>query len=291
MTPSLRRLLHLVGGGIAAAGVAFVVLQLAEAWQQLGATRLGGTTWLLVGLLAIAYGLASIMLGMAWWNALSHVGIRSAKGWAIRAYGLSQIAKYVPGNILHLAGRQALGLAAGLPMAALARSIAWELGIIVFAGALFALLTAPLLVPVWPQWVALLSFAGTAAALMISVRTLVSAPVAAVLGWQLLFLAASGASFAALFTAVTPSDWALHLLPALAGAYVIAWLAGLVTPGAPAGVGVRELLLLYLLGAHASQADLVITVVLARLVTVAGDLLYFVAATRIPNRHALREGG
>ena len=31
------------------------------------------------------------------------------------------------------------------------------------------------------------------------------------------------------------------------GAYVIAWLAGLVTPGAPAGVGVRELVMYALL--------------------------------------------
>jgi glycosyltransferase 2 family protein len=289
MKPTLRRLLHVVGGGVAVVGVVFVALQLVGSWDQLAATRLDATTWLLVGLLAAGYGMASVMLGVAWWNALLHVDIQSGRGWAIRVYGLSQIAKYVPGNILHLAGRQALGMAAGLPAGALTRSMAWELGVIVFAGSLFALLTAPLVVPGWPPWASIILFAGTAGALMVSLRLLVSRPVAAVVGWQVLFLAASGASFAALAVAVSPADWQPHLLPALAGAYVVAWLAGLVMPGAPAGVGVRELVLLFLLGAHGSQADLVITVILARLVTVAGDLLYFVAATRMPARR-LRNG-
>ena len=62
------------------------------------------------------------------------------------------------------------------------------------------------------------------------------------------------------------------------GAYVIAWLAGLVTPGAPAGIGVREIVMYALLHTLISQSDLLTAIVLARIVTVAGDLLFYLLA-------------
>ena len=58
------------------------------------------------------------------------------------------------------------------------------------------------------------------------------------------------------------------------GAYVLAWLAGLVTPGAPAGVGVRELVLLALLKGSVGQTELLLAVLLGRLVTVGGDVAF-----------------
>jgi len=45
-------------------------------------------------------------------------------------------------------------------------------------------------------------------------------------------------------------------------------------PGAPAGVGVRELVLLFLLKNVVAEAELLLAVVLGRLVTVMGDLLF-----------------
>ena len=42
------------------------------------------------------------------------------------------------------------------------------------------------------------------------------------------------------------------------GAAIAAWLVGLVTPGAPAGLGVREAVMLLILGVWVPQADLVV---------------------------------
>ena len=61
------------------------------------------------------------------------------------------------------------------------------------------------------------------------------------------------------------------------GAFVLAWLVGLVTPGAPAGIGVRELMLLLLLKGQMSQTDLVMAIALGRIVTSGGDVLFFIA--------------
>ena len=80
------------------------------------------------------------MLAYAWWNLLEQFGASVSKRWAAKIYGLSQLAKYVPGNIFHLAGRQAMGMSAGVGGRILAKSALWELGIILIAGAVFGFL-------------------------------------------------------------------------------------------------------------------------------------------------------
>jgi uncharacterized membrane protein YbhN (UPF0104 family) len=105
-----------------------------------------------------------------------------------------------------------------------------------------------------------------------------SPSVAGALVWQMGFLVVSGTVFIITLAIVVPRANVLPALPALYGAYVLAWLAGLVTPGAPAGVGVREIVLLFLLGGKIADADLLLAVVLGRGVTVLGDLLFFIAA-------------
>ena len=67
-----------------------------------------------------------------------------------------------------------------------------------------------------------------------------------------------------------PIDYAL-----LTAAFALAWVVGFVTPGAPAGLGVREALLLAMLshGMGASNASLLI--VALRIATTLGDMLCF----------------
>ena len=113
----------------------------------------------------------------------------------LKVYGTSQLAKYLPGNIFHMAGLQSPGMAAGEPACVLAKSTAWELGLISFSAATF-------------------------------------------------------------------------------GAFMLDWLAGLLAPGAPAGLGVREMVLFSLLKGLVAEADLLLTIVPSRLVTVAGDMLF-----------------
>jgi glycosyltransferase 2 family protein len=277
-----KRSLHVCGAALAVAGVAFVALQLYAYRDQIAAVELGAGAWLVVGLLALVYGAASLMLALAWWKVLDHLGVAVDRVWAIRVYGLSQIAKYVPGNVFHLAGRQALGMTAGLPALAVAKSMVWELGLIAAAGVIFAVLVVPLRVDAWPAAASLPAFAAFAGLLVIAGRHALSPSMGVALSWQVLFLFVSGGVFVAVLALVAPGGLPAALVPAVGGAYVVAWLVGLVTPGAPAGAGVRELVLLYLLAAQLAPADLLVAVLVARVVTVAGDVAYFLAATRMP---------
>jgi len=279
MRPILNRGLHWGGSALAIVGIAFVALRLRDYGAEIDFARFGMVKWSAVAGLALIYGLSNLMLVLAWWHLLAQFGATTSRRWAVRVYGISQLAKYVPGNVFHLAGRQAMGMAAGVPVWPLAKSALWELGLISVTGGLFGLLVLPLLMPGLSVTVStgvFVAVMGIAAGLL---WRFIGPQVARAFGWYAGFLAISGLLFVSLVELLieSPGSGSLYWLP-LVGAYVLAWLAGLVTPGAPAGVGVRELVLLFLLKGHISETDLVFAVLLGRMVTVGGDIVIYIAA-------------
>ena len=284
MRSSWKRWLHVLGGSLGVLGIVFVALRLHAYSGEMDFARFDGGDWLLVAFLSLMYGADNLLLAQAWRQLLLFLGIQVENRWAIKTYGLSQLAKYVPGNIFHLAGRQALGMAAGLPAGPLAKSALWELGLIAVAGVLFGLLALPLLWAGLPVFISIGMFVAMSAIAIFALRRIFVASVSMALLWQIAFLTVSGSVFIGILALVAPSSLSTSMLPALCGAYVIAWLAGLVTPGAPAGVGVRELVLLFLLKGVVVEADLLLAVVLGRVVTVLGDFSYFLSAVLIRGR-------
>ena len=177
-----------------------------------------------------------------------------------------------------LGGRQ--WTAAGVPGWALAKSSVWELGLISFTGAVFGLLALPLLMPELPVAISVGMFATVIVMAASLFWRFVGLPVAHAFGWYVSFLAISGSLFVGLIELLGEN----HVnggVPglALAGAYVLAWLIGLATPGAPAGLGVREMVLLFLLKGVVSESDLILAVLVGRIVTVVGDGMYFIVSS------------
>ena len=283
VAPYAKRGLHAAGSALALAGMLFVGLHLHEYWLKIDLPRMSLAGWSAIACLALAYGGASCLLALAWWHLLTHWGVAVSRLRAIRLYGLSNLAKYVPGNIVHLAGRQALGMAAGISARLLARSMFWELGLIAMAGTLFCWMMLPRWLPGLSAQAGLALAVFSAALLAAALRKFAGRQVMVAFLWQVLFLLISGVIFVGLIAilrdnaSVPLRDW----LP-IVGAYIVAWLAGLVTPGAPAGAGVREMLLLFLLKNIVPEENLIVAILLGRLVTVAGDLIFFVISLSIP---------
>lgn len=278
MSPRLKRGLHIAGSGLAVIGGVFVAMRLGAYADEIDLAAIGGPTWSAAALLAMVYGASNVMLALAWRNLLGHFGVAVPVRWAVWAYGVSQIAKYVPGNIVHLAGRQALCASAGLPNWPVAKSAVWELGMIAGAGGVFGLLALPGLFGQVSIGAGIMLFC---AALVVVLAVLWKTSDAFLVRswlWYVGFLALSGGGFYALLELMAQPDnivgeyWVLAV-----GSYVLAWLAGLVTPGAPAGLGVREMILLLLLQGLFGAPVLALVVVLGRIVTAAGDALFFCA--------------
>ncbi len=274
----MKRLLHWAGGILAIAGGVFVFLRLREHAAGIDLAQISSARLAALAVLAVLYGVANILLALAWRNLLAFCRQQTTRNWAVHAYGVSQLAKYVPGNIFHLAGRQAIGMAAGYGGGALARSTLWEFGLITATGAIFGLLAVSLVGWIHAA-VGTALFALVLAAVVVAIWKYLARSVAIAMGEQALFLAISGAVFVGcLLIAVPEARLPITLVPAVIGAFVLAWLAGLVTPGAPAGLGVREFVLLFLLVGIGPEPEVLFAILLGRIVNIAGDVLFFAFA-------------
>lgn len=83
-----------------------------------------------------------------------------------------------------------------------------------------------------------------------------------------------GFLFLWLFAALSPLSSNINPLN-VAGVYAFAWLVGFVTPGAPGGLGVREAMLTLFLKGAGGPEIIVLATILNRAVTVIGDVIAF----------------
>ncbi len=277
MSPSVRRALNLAGLTLGMAGVVFVGLRLHSHLSSAETDGLGKGVWITVALLSLLCAANSFLLGVAWRLLLIRAGAEASWRWSIRTYGITQLAKYVPGNIFQFAGRQSLGVAAGLGGRPLAKSTAFELISLSAAGTLFGLLLLS-------KWLAVselgacVIFAASSVLAICLTRGALGRQAAAAFMAHLAYLAITGVAFAVLLAAVSAGDTNFTFS---VGAFVVGWLLGLLTPGSPAGLGIRETILLTLL-TDLNEASVVQAVVLGRLVSVVGDAGYFLSAWFVP---------
>lgn len=272
-----KQLFNWGGLGIGVVGVVFVVRKLTEYSSQIDFTGFSISSLLSLFGLLTAYCFSNVLLALAWRDILKYLGVNIKKKWAIHTYGISQIGKYVPGNIFHFAGRQAIGQAAGLPALPLAKSAVWEIGVIAATGSLFSLLLLPLFFEKATYPLSLILYLVVVVSIGLSVHHWVGASVASAVKWYFLFLTLSGIIFYRILMIATvgqPVTGGMAI--GITGVYVIAWLAGLLTPGAPAGIGVREMVFLAILHGIINEGELIKAIVLGRFVTVGGDVFFYI---------------
>jgi len=70
----------------------------------------------------------------------------------------------------------------------------------------------------------------------------------------------------------------LGMVPTVIGLYLLAWIAGFLTPGAAGGMGVREVVLLMFLGYQLNPAIVLPSAIVHRLLTIVGDVVGYVVA-------------
>ena len=283
-------------------GLIIVVLSLLFIADRLIQTRIwelaqAKGTALTAGILAagLGCGLSAFLLSGAWLKILRWCGQPDAPALVcLGIYGRTQIAKYVPGNVFHFIGRHLAGRRHGfahLPMvmAALLEAVGMVLAAALMAlvGTLFWLdpgvgLSSTVLMAA--AGLALLSpFALSHGIGWLAKLRRIDVPrrsppeiitgLLPAYGFYVLFFAVSATilwSLAAVVGALAPSN-----LPLLAAALAAAWVAGYVTPGAAAGFGVREAVLIAALSGPLGGADAVLLAVSYRGATLLGDAVFF----------------
>lgn len=277
----IKKFLHVAGSFLAVIAIFFVIVRFRSYLSEVNFSTVVAESWPFLVIMSLCYGISGLFLAKIWGCCLEYLEVRVNFLTTTWVYGYSQLGKYIPGNIFHLAGRQALGMAENLPAGKTMKSLVWELGILAIgaAGLFCPVFIAYFLFPFWSTsgFVGIFIFCCVTVPWLVG--RLLGEKIRAAILWCLSFLCIMGAIFVVLLLQITAHPLNLGKCFILAGGYVVAWFIGLMTPGAPAGMGMREATMLLLTrGMPIPEADLLLAVVLCRIVTTAGDFLFFLGS-------------
>lgn len=295
----MNKWLRVLGALVGIASISYFLVFAHDALtgQELPATwsppMLGATA-----LAAVGYASVVPTSSWAWGRLLRSMGVPVQTLQLNMIMGLTQIAKYLPGNVGQHLGRSAMSIHRGIPLDALLVSLAAEVLLTILAATVVGGLGLAVhhrgsLGSTGLPRAATLAALGAAAclvALMVAIRcvpvlvrrflpgrgtpsgpapraTALSAAFAAytvnyvVIGTGLFAVASAAAGVPA------------QALPLFIGALSLAWVLGFVAPGAPAGLGVREGALAVLLSPILSGPSALTVIVAYRIATTLGELL------------------
>lgn len=249
----------------------------------------------------VFYAMASILLVKAWRELLLWTGeVDVGKGDALRIYGRSQIAKYIPGNVAQLVGRHIIGRQLGWSHTGLVIASTLELVSLLLVASIIAFAGLSL-TGVVVDLMSLPMLAVLAAGLVLGTVILLQVGPHAIKNrwpdiaerlhrcsttglWRavllhLIFFGVSGMIFLLIGFVVLDEFFAPSLWPGVLGLVAFAWIIGIITPGSPSGIGVREGVLVITLASVTSTGEMLLLVGLFRLVTLLGDVLFFFVST------------
>jgi glycosyltransferase 2 family protein len=271
----------------------FIASALRQNWQDVQSLRLreSGWSWLGMGL-GITL-LAHIWTGWVWNWILRELGQSTSGLWGIRVYLTTNIAKYLPGNVWHLYGRVMAAKQAGVSASAATLSVLLEPLLMAAAALIITLTNAqrnwPLqllclvlvLVAIHPRALnPLLKLArqvkGQAPDQSSDPLQVRRYPLLPLLG-EIGFVGLRGVGFLLTVWALAPVK--LEQFPVLFSAFSLAWVTGLVIPGAPGGIGVFEATALALLSPQFPTSLVLGSVVLYRAISLLAELIGAVLAS------------
>ncbi len=301
---TVRRVLRIGGTLLAVVAVVYIARQLLrdDNMASVSAALMTRTPKLLLA--AGVYAGVSVLLCIGWGLIVRACGIQLSLLQAGQLYARTHLYRYLPSNVLHFvsrhgalytagAGHRAALLVNGLEIALQAiaalilAALLWPLIAPLLAPALQSALSVPSVVGgqesgfMQPaiDWLLLESLQASAVmvllimvavvglgALMSRKRLITPQPLMLSLGLFFVFFLGAGLSASLL----TPdSDATLIIIVACA----IAWLIGAVVPGASAGLGVREAVLVATLSGPLGQQEALVLALGYRLATVGGDVV------------------
>ena len=262
-----------------------------------------------VAALTALYAMLIPTTALAWTLLLRALKQKARYRQTLAILATTQFGKYLPGNVAQHIGRVVMARAAGIELTSALFSMAYETLLVLLACAHISALTllwappefftrwqivdyrTPLLIAVTAGTIAFILLAPHLAATL-SIRreksrgnvsfvpqALHLRPVTALRCYAvyLVNFFIVGVGLWVLVRAMPSADASAPGLLFLTGAFSISWILGFVTPGAPAGLGVREVVLGAWLSESMPPAQIVLAIVALRIATTLGDLLNFVA--------------
>ncbi|GLS13853.1 lysylphosphatidylglycerol synthase domain-containing protein [Hydrogenophaga electricum] len=300
-SPQMRRLAKWAAVVVLAITAVYFFGAVRHHFDSIPPIRWDAPAWAAMAATVFAMFLNLVLGGLMWMLLLRDQGVNLKPVVAFRMVGMAQIAKYLPGNVGHLVGQVTLASAAGVPVGvsvtAMLISTLWLLATgLCMGGAgllLFLDTTAVLDVPVPSAPVMAALGALVALSPWIAVwllnrllpglsRRLGNGQLIALPRFHTAVAVACGFILCFFVFGVMLKLQARYLFGVSEGdvltltlMFTSAWIAGYLLPGAPGGLGVREALVVALLGSVVGTGTAIGLSVTMRLATVLGDGLAF----------------
>jgi len=282
----IKNLLYFIGKSLGILGLLFIFYKLSQEYTWSSFTEQFILLIPIVPLL-ILLNLASLLLGIYGWHLiLLHYAQRHFPYLSSYYYfSKTEIAKYLPGNIFHFVGRQALASRIGLTQTHMAK-ISLLHALFLLTGTLLVSTVFAWFTPDTPLFILLLMALSTIVAFMVLVYLYPSFPFKLKFSLNIQFaisIALQGCMLGAIVLYQTNTD-AIDLFFQCISIYTISWLIGFVTPGASGGLGVREgafIAISSYLQINISEEIIIFSVLLTRLINILVDILLYLSTYMI----------
>ena len=289
--------MRISGIGLTLLGVMFTGLVILEN-DALSRLSWDARLWTYLVLACGAYAVLSVLLVLVWGTILDAFapGCISARD-AYALYAVTQIMKYIPSNVVHFVGRHVALRRRGVSHLALVSTVFGEAAILVCGACLTVLaFQAEVLSAVYDRYVRGERFVVIVAvgvtlcvcATLIwlhgaGIRSLIATDMHRRLIARLMLALAAAALFFASITLLVSMVSRLLLddpagfdTAAVAATLAGAWVVGFAVPGASAGIGVREAVVILLLSPAVGAGNAAVIATIYRIVTAGGDALFAV---------------
>jgi hypothetical protein len=243
----------------------------------------------LLVLLAFVYSGALMLLALNWVTIVRSLISQSLpRAPILLSYTKTQIAKYIPGNVLHLVSRHIYLKNFGLDHRPVASGSLLELVSLPVAAVIAICIVMPIVgdmqlgsweLDAWALLLLIASVCVSALAIWRTKRTWLL-PVIVVVCRGVIFMVCQGTIFAIVLYMVS-GTFIMLAVPAA----IFAWLVGFLTPGAPGGIAVREALLVGLLTHTVADDAVFIAALILRMITTTGDLILYQFGNMVVVRH------
>jgi uncharacterized membrane protein YbhN (UPF0104 family) len=242
---------------------------------------------------------------MVWREILADLGSRLSIPEAARIMFIGQLGKYLPGSIWPVLAQSELAADRGVPRSRSAVSVLLSYAVMSCSGVVVAIVTLPFATASIARYFWILFLLPVAAVLLsppvlnrllglvlrvsrrpvaqetVSYRGLARTMVWALAGWSV-----NGLTVYVLMRQLAGHPQGLLLVSV--GAYSLSWAVGFLAVFAPAGAGVREAIMVAVLGARTTPATALTVALLCRALSVVADAAAGAAAAALVGRRRLR---
>lgn len=273
-------------------GIMFAVFALRGTWREVRSDIAWSPAAIAAGTILV---IVTTMTAARLWAALNP---EMKRGRSLSVYYAAIVGKYIPGGVFQFIGQVGYAAREGAAVGLAAGRFVLSMVTIVSAGLIVAGLAA--FESGFPTWVRIVAGLGTIIGVALTRRSILQtvldfgvrltrragtsalpsqASLNEAVAWGAAGLLVLGASFSIVASQIT--DGAVRFVP-VAG-FLVAWLIGFLAVPFPAGIGVREAVLVWLLSPALPTAAVVAASLAHRLITIAGEIILY-ASSRIGSK-------